>query len=48
MANDEEAKQKAKKNQWLKEQEEMIQFKDYMRDKEKEKTMKDHEDYLRG
>ena len=41
-------KEKQKKNQWLKDQEEMIQFKEYMRDKEKEKQMKDHEQYLKA
>ena len=39
---------KAKKNQWLKEQEQMIQFKEYMKDREKEKALKDHEAYLKA
>lgn len=26
----------------------MIQFKDYMKDREKEKQMKDHEDYVKA
>ena len=44
-SNDKDAQKKLK---WLKDQEDMIQFKHFMKDKDKESKMKEHEMYMKG
>lgn len=47
MTNDND-KEKEKKQKWLKDQEEMLQFRGYVKDNEKFKQMKEHEAYVKG
>jgi hypothetical protein len=42
------ANERDKKHKWLKDVEQMIQFRDFLKDKEKEKQLQDHERYVKG